>query len=706
LSSTLDFLTLVWGERMGWVDIPSKAGGHWIPFSASWPEDRPLIERRIESCLEDSEDVYFSVAMFGEQGRRIKDTMPSRWLWADLDRVDPTDCAALDLTPTVCWESSPFRYQALWKLTKGLKPETLAKVNRALSYTIGADKGGWDLTQVLRPVGTRNFKYPSGPEVMLVYDDGPEYEAGDIWNLVRGAGGVHLDKRSPGPARSLPAGSSAGAGIPARARALLATPAERVVEGERSARLWELSCLLLEAGLGEDEVLELVAPSAWNKWGITQRGLNRLADDIGRAADKVAQQQVIAPAHTNGHKPGAEHAKVDRVTRIDEEELQEFDLSSPSDEYDDEEEEKRITLPFVKYSGFMAQNLEAPRWLIENIWMAQSHGIIGGEAKASKSLLAMAMGLSIASGRPFFGLEQFPVSTPGPVLMVQEENTPWDVQDKLRKMARLYGLIHGADIERTPALKGSVAGQVVRLSFPTDAPLMLLNNFGFDMSDEAYREALEETIQREGASMVVLDPLYLMLGDADADKSRDVRGFQKWLLHLRYTYGCAVVLVHHFGKPRMDDNRRPGHRLLGSGTWYNWVDSALYAEAKEPTDWFVPGQKLKVNRSLKVEREWRSAAPAEQLLLRMHIGKPGSLRLIVQGREGLSVYEEIRRAVADAGEEGILLTELAKTLNLDRRTVRKYTVGTGKYRVEGAKRGRGQSFRIWEATDGQVTTSA
>jgi hypothetical protein len=703
LDKILDFLSLVWGDRMGWVDIPSKSGGHWIPFSASWPEDKPLIRRRLESCLEDQEDVYFSVAQFGEEGRRIKDTLGSAWLWADLDRVGPDDCAVLDLTPSVCWESSPWRYQALWRLDRRLKPAALSELNRALTYAIGGDRGGWDLTQVLRPVGTRNFKYPGGPEVLEVYRDGPEYSAKVLYRRLKD----HVQPRHA-PRMGASVQGRGDSKIPARARALLATPAERVVVGERSGKLWELECLLAEAGLEEDQIVELVAPSAWNKWPRSER---RLRDDVQKAIDHVARKSppvgraggVVSGGNGGKTKGEAEKALVEKVVRTDEAEFDDLDLSVASEEA----AERRIDLPFVKYSGFMAQNLEAPRWLVQDLWMAQSHGIIGGEAKSSKSLLAMAMGLSIASGEPFLGLERFNVSSPGPVLMIQEENSPWDVQDKLRKLARLYRLIKGRDIERTPAEEGSVAGQIVRLSFPTDAPLMLLNNFGFDMSQEENREALEEAIQREGAVLLVLDPLYLMLGGEDADKSWNVLPFQRWLLSLRYTYGCAVALVHHFGKPRMENKGvRQGHRLLGSGTWYNWVDSAVYCEALDPVGWFDEEKRgLKVNRRLQVEREWRSAPPQEALELRMHMGGPGSLRMIVETREMVSggkaysrqVGERIETYVSERGEKGALLREISRALDIDRRTVRKHCVGTGKYKVSGVPRGRGQSFRVWLA---------
>lgn len=684
----LQFLSLVWGTRLGWVDIPSKAAGHWVPFSASWPEDKPLIARRIESCLEDEEDIYFSVSQFSEDGRRIADTLSSHWLWADLDVVGPDDCAELDLTPTVCWESSPFRYQALWKLDKKLSPQVLARVNKALSYTLGADKGGWDLTQVLRPVGTRNQKYPGSPEVMLVYDDGPEYSARELWHSVRGA----VSSERPRAARQSISRERGLARIPARARALLATPPDRVVRGERSSKLWELNCLLAEAGLATDEILDLVAECAWNKFG---HRTNLLEKDIARAIAHVSNRQpVAAPATGNGHRRDAAKTLVEKVTRVEEAELEELDLSEPSDEVLAEEEERRVHLPFVGYSRFMATNLEAPRWLIQDLWMTQSHGVIGGDPKSSKSLVSLAMGLSIASGRPFLGDDRFQVSTPGPVLMIQEENTPWDVQDKLRKLAMLYGLIDSEDVEVMPAGEGSVAGEVVRLGFPTEAPLLLLNNFGFDLSEEEMREALEESIRDVGPVMVILDPLYLMLGSADADRADQVRPFQKWLLSLRYTYGTAVVVVHHFGKPRVDEGRKAGHRLLGSGTWYNWVDSAVYCDSVDPEGQEDIGGD-RPNRCLKVAREWRGSAPQAALDVRMRMGDPGDLRLSV----AVGKYDLLGLATRVVGEDpGITLLQLAEEIGRSKQATRRLVVGAG-FRMEGGKRGRGHSWRVYPAGD-------
>jgi hypothetical protein len=606
----------------------------------------------------DEEDLYFSVAQFSEEGRNIDATMSSHWLWADLDRVGPDDCAVLGLTPTVCWESSPWRFQALWKLNAKLKPEPLARLNKALTYAIGADRGGWDLTQVLRPVGTHNWKHPGAPEVLLVYDDGPEYDWRELKDQLKVTkpGSAQAQERFRIDKRDK---------IPARARALLNTPRDRVVDGERSNTLWRLNCSLAEAGFEEDQIFDLVESCAWNKW---PRHPHLLKKDIARAVAKVLEDREKIASNGGKHKDEAATTILDERGVVKIEDLEGIE----------EEEEKELELPFTKYSRFMSQNLEAPRWLVDNLWMAHSHGIIGGEAKSSKSLIAMAMGLAVASGRPFMGLEEFQVNSPGPVLMIQEENSPWDVQDKLMKLATLSGLMK--------------AGH-----FPHDFPLMLLNNYGFDLSDDEHRGAIEDRIRDEGAVLLILDPLYLMLGPTDANHAGNVVPFQKWLLQVRHTYNCAIMLVHHFGKPRMENQGvRAGHRLLGSGTWYNWVESALYCQAMAGKGWHDDVHHGRpVNRRIGIEREWRSAPPQDAIDLRMYMSKPGASRMIVE-HDALNRNTTVQELAEIVSERpGILITDLARAMSSDVRTARKYVVGSGKFRLEELKRGRGISYKVF-----------
>lgn len=113
-------------------------------------------------------DVYFCPIMFERPRRRQEWALPSCWLYADLDTVEPERNAA-ELSPTMAWESSPDRYQALWHIDTQLSPSTHQILNRKLTYALGADKGGWDITQVLRVPGTINHKYDEKPEVKLLW---------------------------------------------------------------------------------------------------------------------------------------------------------------------------------------------------------------------------------------------------------------------------------------------------------------------------------------------------------------------------------------------------------------------------------------------------------------------------------------------------------------------------------------------------------
>lgn len=681
-----DFLELVWGERKGWVDIPAKVGQYWVPFHLEWTgEAGAVVSRRIDTCLRDREDLYYSVAQYSRRGRAIEDVMASDWLWADLDEVHPSDAAALGYMPTVAVESSPGRYQALWKLTGRLAPSALEKLNRGLSYALEADRGGWDLTQVLRIPGTRNFKYADSPLVRLMwYRKELVYDPRSVWASVRKA--IPADTAG-GASVSLPRTA-----IPAKAKALLRATSDSVVEGERSARLWELECLLAESGLDSDSIFELVRGSAWNKWrGSGDSGRRRLRGDIAKALAHVRRRKAVGNdvsdgrvgasrsegAVDRGRGGGADSGAVSEVREVDD---------TDSDTGSSAGDIQQAGLPWVGYSSFMAMAMEEPKWLIEDIWTAGSHGIIGGEPKTSKTTVALALALAVASGSPFLG--RYAVGVTGPVLMVQEENAPWMMQDRLRKMAAHSGLISTSSAHVRPGSAGGLGTSVVDLEFPVDLPLKLLNNYGFDLGVEEHRDMLEAEVEGLRPKLLILDPLYLIL-PADQNSADDLRPFLKWLLALRYEYDCAVAIVHHFRKAPAGGGSvvRAGQRILGSTILHGFSDSALYLTANESsrTGWL----------SVTMETEFRSMAPQSPIALGLSMGPPGSLDMSVEigswNLEGL-----IRDMVTDS--PGITANALAASLGVDKRTVlARVRGGELGMRIESGAKGRGRSHQIYLA---------
>jgi RepB DNA-primase from phage plasmid len=166
----LQFLYTIWGEQakavqtgpaFAFVSLRSSPTS-WRDFAYQFGAD--------EIELPDSSlgDIYFCPNLFSRPRRRKELCLPTCWLYADLDTVEPIDNDA-ELSPTIAWESSPGRYQAAWHIDRHLEPHMHEILNRKLTYALGADRGGWDLTQVLRVPGTVNHKYDAKPEVTLLW---------------------------------------------------------------------------------------------------------------------------------------------------------------------------------------------------------------------------------------------------------------------------------------------------------------------------------------------------------------------------------------------------------------------------------------------------------------------------------------------------------------------------------------------------------
>lgn len=166
----LEFLHKIWAQQSAQEGYTSafaflclrRDDKSWMDIAFKYGSDSLEIPDPQEG------DVYFCPNLFARPKRRKELVLPSAFLYADLDRVPPRAEGA-ELSPSMAWESSPGRYQALWELDKYLRREDHEVLNKQLTYALGADKGGWDITQVLRVPGTINHKYPKKPKVKLLW---------------------------------------------------------------------------------------------------------------------------------------------------------------------------------------------------------------------------------------------------------------------------------------------------------------------------------------------------------------------------------------------------------------------------------------------------------------------------------------------------------------------------------------------------------
>jgi RepB DNA-primase from phage plasmid/Protein of unknown function (DUF3987) len=174
------FLKWWWGQIPGkYFVVGTKVPGS--PQGEGWVDKFYTRDQfdEIDKFIKDNShlELYFSTHGFLKPQRRQNFAAIPNALWADLDGADPRE---IQPKPTIAWESSPGRYAAMWKLDK---PMTKA-LSQAVTYHVGADKGGWSLTKVLRIPGTRNYKYNDAPIVRLMWDDGPEWTVEQIEAIV------------------------------------------------------------------------------------------------------------------------------------------------------------------------------------------------------------------------------------------------------------------------------------------------------------------------------------------------------------------------------------------------------------------------------------------------------------------------------------------------------------------------------------------
>src|SRR5262245_13755693 len=218
-------------------------------------------------------DQYFCPHGFSRRERKKRVAVAPKMLWADLDQVNPKTLGPLK--PTIAIESSPDRFVGLWITDKPIEED----LNRRLTYKLGADRGGWDLTQVLRIPGTTNYKYRSTPRVKLLWDDGPVYRVADVERIVGQAKAAAVS----GDGRQI--FEKYRKRVPYWVRNELFTG--RPVQGKRSDMLWKLEHALMEVGAERHETLAMIKASPWNKFA----GRSSEDEQLEREMDKVYQDQ-------------------------------------------------------------------------------------------------------------------------------------------------------------------------------------------------------------------------------------------------------------------------------------------------------------------------------------------------------------------------------------------------------------------------------
>lgn len=177
------FFRTLFGDQRGHLCISSgkrNDAGKMPDFGDQFFSYPAQVEEAAAYVLEMDEagrEVYFGAHLLTAKQRTKENAAPLRVLYADGDGAQPTDETG---KPSITVESSPGKQHYYWIVNEDIEPVFAEGLNKRIAYAMGADKSGYDLTQVLRVPGTHNRKYEGGPEVTVRETTGELHDAAKL----------------------------------------------------------------------------------------------------------------------------------------------------------------------------------------------------------------------------------------------------------------------------------------------------------------------------------------------------------------------------------------------------------------------------------------------------------------------------------------------------------------------------------------------
>ena len=213
----------------------------------------------------------------------------------------------------------------------------------------------------------------------------------------------------------------------------------------------------------------------------------------------------------------------------------------------------------IDIMDFLGKPLPKPSELIKGILHKGSKLILSGASKSRKTWALTHMAICIAAGQPWWGFE----TTPGRVLYANFEIAPEFFQDRVNAIKEYMGL-------EGRKLKGQLDLWNLR---GNAAPIE-------DLADQI----IEQT--KDKYSLVILDPMYKILGNRDENSNSDVAVMMNVFDRIIKETGTGIAFAHHFSKGNQA-RREAMDRMSGAGAFARDADSLLTMTKHEQPDTYV-----------------------------------------------------------------------------------------------------------------------
>ena len=214
--------------------------------------------------------------------------------------------------------------------------------------------------------------------------------------------------------------------------------------------------------------------------------------------------------------------------------------------------------PIVDAAGFLAEPVATPTECVAGLLHQGSKLVLGGGSKTFKTWTLADLAISVATGQPWLGFN----TNQGKVLFVNFEIQAGFFQKRIAAVAR------EKQVELLP-------GQ-----------MELWNLRGYAAGYEILVPQIEERVKDNAYSLIILDPIYKLYGNANENAANEVAQLLNAIESLAVASNAAVAFGAHYSKGNQA-GKEAIDRISGSGVFARDPDSILSFTKHESEDAFT-----------------------------------------------------------------------------------------------------------------------
>lgn len=572
--TTEGFFEKIFAGQSGHTVLVTWSGGTFgkgAPVVEKWFElPRQLSDMTAYVKANSTKDVYFTPYLFSEHKRRKECAVWTRSVHADLDGCPPQ---SLRTVPSLLWETSPGRHQAIWLLGPQEAVQDVEELSHGVALAhkdAGCDQGGWDIGQLLRVPGSSHNKRE--PHLIAPAVAGPDYTLDGFVDHYEGIQAVQETYEGTAAREELPK-------LPKHIQERLDGTKDEGTDRSKATRVMTLLCA---------------------QWGLTDGQILSVLDRHPKTQSKVAQyptrdwdtlfcNEIAKARREHPHSgdrcddAGCPNAPEWMARKRLEHDVEEFELI-------DMEPFVPVSQPSaaapVSKAAAVLEAAQAPRvavlagtpamedgWdfdlsgfenephLIQNLIEKGTTVWLVGPSGSYKSFIALSMAASIASGQDWYGRE----TSRGPVVYICSEGARnW------KKRMAAYVKVHGKT---------------------EDAETLMMIPAPVQVGSKEWN-ALQGTLVGVRPSMIVVDTQAQCTTEYEENSNSEMSKVTNALTAMAQATGATVLTVHHTG--HSNDGR--AQRGRGASSVYGAADTELSVVPKEITDEFgtVEGRYVEV----------------------------------------------------------------------------------------------------------------